>query len=187
MLRSLTMRDETDEIRRALDGLNAAWRERRFADLATCFDDAVVMRGPGLIELVRGRDALVKSYADFMAKSEITDTPSLVTPSIGGGIRRSRVSTGRWRGSRTARPIARQVRSCSCFNGGALSGSRSSASCSIEGRRDRAIGRATPMTLQPAAKGVGQQLTEAALTFAAGCCSGRGAPDLLSSSRRRSD
>ena len=73
MLRSLTMHDETDEIRRALDGLNAAWRERRFADLATCFDDAVVMRGPGLIELVRGRDALVKSYADFMTKSEITE------------------------------------------------------------------------------------------------------------------
>ena len=143
MLRSPTMRDETDEVRRALDGLNAAWRERRFADLETCFDAAAVMRGPGLIELVRGRKALVKSYADFMTKSEITDTPSLATRSIGGGIRRSRVTTGRWRGSRTARPIARQVRSCSCFNGGALSWSRSNGSCSIDRHRDGAIGRAT--------------------------------------------
>ena len=150
MLRSLTMRDETDEIRRALDGLNAAWRERRFADLATCFDDAVVMRGPGLIELVRGRDAVVKSYADFMTKSEITEYAESGHAVDRWGDTAVARSTGRWRGSRTARPIARQVRSCSCFNGGALSGSRSSASCSIERRRDRAIGRATSMTLQPA-------------------------------------
>ena len=63
----------TDEIRRALDALNAAWRERRFTDLAECFDDQVVMRGPGLVELLRGRDALVKSYADFMTKSDLTE------------------------------------------------------------------------------------------------------------------
>jgi hypothetical protein len=67
------MCDPTDEIRRALDALNAAWRERRFTDLAACFDDQVVMRGPGLVELVRGRDALVKSYVDFMTRSDITE------------------------------------------------------------------------------------------------------------------
>lgn len=67
------MRDDTDAIRRALDDLNAAWRERRFADLAACFDEAVVMRGPRLVELVRGRDALVESYAGFMARSEVTE------------------------------------------------------------------------------------------------------------------
>lgn len=63
----------TDEIRRTLDALNAAWRERRFTDLAACFDEQAVMRGPNLVELVRGRDALVKSYADFMARSDITE------------------------------------------------------------------------------------------------------------------
>jgi hypothetical protein len=67
------MDDESNEVRRALDGLNAAWRERRFADLAACFDEAVVMRGPGLIELVRGREAVVRSYAEFMTKSTITE------------------------------------------------------------------------------------------------------------------
>jgi ketosteroid isomerase-like protein len=67
------MCDATDEIRRALDALDAAWRERRFTDLAACFDDQVVMRGPGLVELVRGRDALVKSYADFMTRSDLTE------------------------------------------------------------------------------------------------------------------
>lgn len=53
--------------------MNAAWRERRFTDLAACFDEQVVMRGPGLVELARGRDALVKSYADFMTRSDITE------------------------------------------------------------------------------------------------------------------
>jgi hypothetical protein len=67
------MSDGIDDVRRALDALNAAWRERRFADLAACLDEHVVMRGPGLVELARGRDALVTSYADFMAKSDITE------------------------------------------------------------------------------------------------------------------
>jgi hypothetical protein len=67
------MSDGIDDVRRALDALNAAWRERRFTDLAACLDEQIVMRGPGLIELVRGRDALVKSYADFMTKSDVTE------------------------------------------------------------------------------------------------------------------
>lgn len=67
------MTDATDEIRRALDALNAAWRERRFTDLAACVDDRIVMRGPGLVELARGREALVQSYADFMTRSDITE------------------------------------------------------------------------------------------------------------------
>ena len=37
------MRDATDDVRRALDALNAAWRERHFADLAACFDEQIVM------------------------------------------------------------------------------------------------------------------------------------------------
>ncbi len=60
-----------DEIRRTLDELNRAWRDRRFGDLAQFFDEKVVMKGPGLRELVRGRDALVQSYEQFMAKSNV--------------------------------------------------------------------------------------------------------------------
>ena len=67
------MSDAISEVRTALDTLNAAWRERRFDDLSACVDEHVVMRGPGLQELLRGRDALVKSYADFMAKSDVTE------------------------------------------------------------------------------------------------------------------
>ena len=67
------MSTTTDDVRRTLDALNAAWLERRFTDLGAYFDEHVVMRGPTLVELVRGREALVKSYADFMTRSEITE------------------------------------------------------------------------------------------------------------------
>ena len=67
------MSDVTNDVRRALDALNAAWRERRFTDLAAHFDEHVVMRGPALVELARGRDALVKSYVDFMTSSNVTE------------------------------------------------------------------------------------------------------------------
>ena len=62
-----------DEILRTLSELNSAWRERRFEELTAFFDPAVVMKGPGLKELVRGRDALVQSYRDFMAQSKIVE------------------------------------------------------------------------------------------------------------------
>ena len=47
------MSDTISDIRAALDALNAAWRERRFDDLAARLDEHVVMRGPGLQELAR--------------------------------------------------------------------------------------------------------------------------------------
>ena len=62
-----------NDILRTLNELNGAWRERRFEDLARFFDPDILMKGPGLKELARGREALVKSYADFMAQSRIVD------------------------------------------------------------------------------------------------------------------
>ena len=53
------------------------WRQRAPADTALTFCLHLRLggpaRGPGLQELVRGRDALVKSYADFMTKSDVTE------------------------------------------------------------------------------------------------------------------
>jgi uncharacterized protein DUF4440 len=60
-----------DEIRRTLDEINRAWRDRRFADLPQHFDENVVMKGPSLRELLRGRDKLVESYEQFMAKTNV--------------------------------------------------------------------------------------------------------------------
>ena len=62
-----------DDVRKTLDELNLAWRERRFDKLAEFFDAGVVMKGPAFQELGRGRDQLVGSYADFMGKSEVVE------------------------------------------------------------------------------------------------------------------
>ncbi len=62
-----------NDILGTLSELNCAWRERRFEELGRFFDPHIVMKGPALKELVQGRDALVQSYADFMAQSKIID------------------------------------------------------------------------------------------------------------------
>ena len=63
--------DPVDDIRQTLDRLNRAWLERRFDLLGDCFADDIVMRGPTLKPIIRGRAALVKSYADFMERSTV--------------------------------------------------------------------------------------------------------------------
>jgi len=62
-----------DEIRQVLAELNRSWLERRFEDLSKFFDPDIVMKGPGLKELARGRDALVQSYVDFMTRSMVLE------------------------------------------------------------------------------------------------------------------
>ena len=48
-----------NEVRRTLDELNRAWRDKRFEDLPRIFHKNVVMKGPNFKELVRGREALI--------------------------------------------------------------------------------------------------------------------------------
>src|SRR5262245_60362394 len=60
-----------DDIRRILDEVTRAWLERRFDDLGRYFDEDIVMKGPALKDLVRGRAPLVASFVDFMTKSKV--------------------------------------------------------------------------------------------------------------------
>jgi ketosteroid isomerase-like protein len=69
----LHARSIEDEIRQTLDNFNRAWRERRFSELTQFLDEHVVMNGSGLKELLRGRDALIQSYVDFMTNSEVVE------------------------------------------------------------------------------------------------------------------
>jgi hypothetical protein len=61
-----------DDVRQTMERLNQAWRNHRFEELHEYFDDNIVMHGPELKELVRGRERLVQSYVDFMGKSQVT-------------------------------------------------------------------------------------------------------------------
>jgi hypothetical protein len=60
-----------EDVVTTLAALNSAWLERRFSDLGKYFDESIVMKGPGLKELTRGRESLVQSYATFMGNSKV--------------------------------------------------------------------------------------------------------------------
>lgn len=62
-----------NDILLTLRELNSAWKDRRFEKLARFFDPDIVMKGPGLKELVRGREALVQSYVEFMGQSQVIE------------------------------------------------------------------------------------------------------------------
>ena len=64
--------DASNEVRQTLDRLNLAWREKRFAEMEPVLDEHIVMKGPGLKTLARGRSALVRTYVDFMSNSTVT-------------------------------------------------------------------------------------------------------------------
>jgi hypothetical protein len=60
-----------NQVPKTLDAINQAWRERRFEALTELLDEHIVMKGPGLKELVRGRQAFIQSYVQFMAQSNV--------------------------------------------------------------------------------------------------------------------
>jgi ketosteroid isomerase-like protein len=52
---------------------NRMWLERRFEDLTQILADDIIMRGPQLVELGRGRDICVESYRKFMDSAEVLE------------------------------------------------------------------------------------------------------------------
>ncbi len=62
-----------NQVRETLDAINQAWTQRRFDTLTPLLDEDIVMKGPGLKELVRGRDATIQSYVQFMAQSNVIE------------------------------------------------------------------------------------------------------------------
>ena len=62
-----------DNVLNTLSEINSAWRDMRFEVLSDFFDENIVMKGPGLKDLVHGRDALVQSYVQFMTQSIVID------------------------------------------------------------------------------------------------------------------
>jgi hypothetical protein len=61
------------EALQTLERLNEAWENCKFEELPQYFDDNIVMLGPGPKVLVRGREGLVRSYVDFMTKSQLIE------------------------------------------------------------------------------------------------------------------
>jgi hypothetical protein len=64
--------DDRAVVARTLAKLSAAWRNRRYDELAALLDERIVMALPGFAGRVEGRDALVDGYRDFMERATLT-------------------------------------------------------------------------------------------------------------------
>lgn len=69
----MVVADIKAEVRQALAGITDAWRQGRPETLMAFFHDRMVIVGPGLKELCRGRDACVRSYVDFLSSAEVLE------------------------------------------------------------------------------------------------------------------
>src|SRR4030095_8812351 len=61
----------TAEVERLIRDLNAAWPEGRLEDVGRCFDEEAVMVPPGGGVLVRGREAIVGSFREFLGMAKV--------------------------------------------------------------------------------------------------------------------
>lgn len=59
------------EIQDLIRRINEAWLGGRTGELNEYFHDEMVIRGPDLIAHARGRQSCVKSYEDFVQKSQV--------------------------------------------------------------------------------------------------------------------
>ena len=53
--------------------MNEAWLKGQTERLNQCFRDDVVVKGPDLQEMSRGREACVRSYADFIRMATVKE------------------------------------------------------------------------------------------------------------------
>jgi hypothetical protein len=65
--------DPRQEIRGLIGRINQGWLTGRFDDLATLFDPDMVIAGPDLRPVARGREACVESYRGFASQAVIQD------------------------------------------------------------------------------------------------------------------
>ena len=65
--------NDKKQIRNLLSRMNEAWLRGHTERLNECFRDDVVVRGPDLKEMARGREACVKSYTDFLRLAKVEE------------------------------------------------------------------------------------------------------------------
>jgi ketosteroid isomerase-like protein len=65
-MRLAAEKQEQEQIRNLLSRINEAWLTGQTERLSDCFHNHMIVKGPDLQEMARGREACVKSYADFI-------------------------------------------------------------------------------------------------------------------------
>jgi Domain of unknown function (DUF4440) len=69
----MTNNHAADEVQQIMREISSAWRSDRVGDLDNYFDEDIVIKGPGMRELGRGKKACMESYADFLRQAKIKD------------------------------------------------------------------------------------------------------------------
>ena len=69
----MTLQHDQEQIRSLLSRMNEAWLKGYTERLKECFHDDVVIRGPDLQEMGRGREPCVKSYGDFIRLATVRE------------------------------------------------------------------------------------------------------------------
>src|SRR6266498_4047709 len=73
----------SSQVLATLGRLSEAWRNRRYAELEGLFDERVIVILPGFAGRLEGREALVRSYQEFMERASLEeyreDTPTIDT------------------------------------------------------------------------------------------------------------
>ena len=69
----MTLQHDQEQIRSFISRINEAWLKGHTERLNECFHDDVVVRGPDLQQMARGREACVKSYEDFIRLATVRE------------------------------------------------------------------------------------------------------------------
>jgi hypothetical protein len=68
-----TQGNEREEVRLLLSKINQAWLKGRLEELNDFFHDDMVIKGPELQEMGRGKDVCVGSYKDFISQAVVQE------------------------------------------------------------------------------------------------------------------
>ena len=68
------MSDEA-AIREVISRIDAAWREKKFDGLESCFHPDAAIVGPGHVEYTAGRSRCAESYREFATNADVLATP----------------------------------------------------------------------------------------------------------------
>ncbi len=66
------MSDEA-AIREVISRIDAAWREKKFDGLESCFHPDAAIVGPGHVEYAAGRSRCAESYREFATNADVLD------------------------------------------------------------------------------------------------------------------
>ena len=62
-----------EDVRRAIETINAAWRENRPRDMTALLHPDIVMAFPGFSGTLAGREALLAGFDEFCSNARVLD------------------------------------------------------------------------------------------------------------------